>query len=178
MSHLSEDPYKWDLDIRREIVPVNENYLSILYLSVIDLVSSFLLLSICDIMNVQLQNMYKLTERIYCTCTWFLFSIVFQCNVLILNLFWDSLFRKTLHWSPTSSGVFLYEGPKKWSQLAKVPVIQGLTYAKFSCLGKAVKWGDREKQYYLAKVPVIRDPTKREFTVLSKKEEKKFERLK
>ena len=158
MSHLSEDPYKWDLDIRREIVPVNENYLSILYLSVIDLVSSFLLLPICDIMNVQLQNVYKLTERIYCTCTWFLFSIVFQCNVLILNHFWHFI-SENVALKSHLSGVLLLKGPKKWSQLAKVPVIRGPTYAKFSCLGKAVKWGDREKQYYLAKVPVIRGPT-------------------
>ena len=40
-----------------------------------------------------------------------------------------------------------------------VPVIRGPTHAKFSCLGKAIKRGDREKQYYLAKVPVTRGPT-------------------
>ena len=152
MSHICEDSYKWDLDKRREIVPVNESLstsLSILYLSVIDQVASFLLLPICDIMNVQLQNVYKLRKNLL--YLFFVFkSFSMQCpHIESLFTFY---FGKHCIEVPLKRSFFA-RGTEKMIPVSESPSYPGSHLCEVFLLRKGDKMRGPRKTVLLSKSP-------------------------
>ena len=136
MSHLSENPYNWDLDKKSENVPVIE-YFDFIIVRIYGLFTK----RWNNIMNTQFQNVYMVKN--------YLISIFCQMSNVLLSKF-ESLLKSYFgkHFIALKShlsGVFLSLGSEKMVPVSDSPSYPGSHLSEVHLLRKGYKNEGTEK---------------------------------